>query len=743
MVPEKPAQSSKKEPMTGVIYKVAVPSPLRKSFDYTSTEAIADSCRVRVPFGNRKVVGVVLGAVEQSELPTGKLKPISEVIDRTPLIPANLFKLFIWAADYYQHPIGEALGAVFPARLRKGGDIPTAREPGWALSPHGKGLPADALKNAPRQQQLLNLLQTQGVVGRLQLEAAGLSSAIARELERKGLIEKTRVEPTTTAGSTAASEQSLPLYPQQQRAVAAITPETFGCYLLHGETGSGKTEVYLQAIRKLVEQRKQALLLVPEISLTPQTLDRFRRRFGNAIAALHSGLSDRERALAWEQARTGKASVVIGTRSAVFTPLARPGIIIVDEEHDGSFKQQDGYRYHARDLAVIRGQREGIPVVLGSATPSLESLHNCRQHRYRYLPLTGRAGSANHPEWQILDVKGMQLQQGLSEPLLQALDGTLEAGNQALVFLNRRGFAPTLTCQDCGWIANCHRCDARLTVHRNPNRLICHHCEHRPAFPSSCPFCHSARLAMLGQGTARTEAALQARFPKVPVLRIDRDSTRGKQAMSRMFEQVATGEPCILVGTQMLAKGHHFPEVTLVAIVDADAGLFSPDFRAAEKMSQLIVQVAGRAGRGSKPGRVILQSYHADHPFLQLLSQRGYTAISEQLLRERELAGLPPYAHMAVIRSESHQPADAEEFLRFARQTLEKLRKPQGNLNYLGPLPAPLEKRRGRYRYQLAITASERKTLNRLLFRLCQLLEGASISRKARWSVDVDPQDMS
>lgn len=725
-----------------VIYRIAVPSPLRRSFDYLAPTAaqttLGNGCRVRVPFGNRKVTGIVLGITTKSELPHSKLKTIDSIIDQTPLLPEALFELFVWAAHYYQHPIGDALASALPALLRKG-ENPPQGEFGWTLSNHGKGLPETALKNAPRQQQLLNLLQTHNSISAEQLKANGLNNTIARELEKKGLIEKTAL----VEAFQQPTESPLPLYPEQQQAVDAIDPARFACYLLHGATGSGKTEVYLQVIEKIIAMGQQALLLIPEISLTPQTLRRFQHRFGGSIAALHSGLTDRERALAWEQARSGRAAIIIGTRSAVFTPMARPGVIIVDEEHDGSFKQQDGYRYHARDLAVIRGQRENIPVVLGSATPSMESLHNCRQGRYHYLSITGRAGNARPPSWTTLDLKGKNLQQGLSEPLLQAIRETLQDGNQALVFLNRRGFAPTLTCHDCGWIASCNRCDARLTVHRNPDRTICHHCEYQPRFPRACPFCHSAKLALLGQGTARAEALLVSSFPDFPVLRIDRDSTRRKQAMSDMFTQVMSGRPCILVGTQMLAKGHHFPDVTLVAVVDADAGLFSPDFRAPEKMAQLIVQVAGRAGRGSKPGRVILQSYHAEHPFLQVLSNQGYHAFSEQLLDERRAATLPPFSHMAVLRAEANQPEAAEQLLKFARQTAETMHPPDHQLSYLGPLPSPMEKRRGRYRYQLCFNASARKLLNGIISRLCQTLESAPLTRKARWAVDIDPQDLT
>jgi len=745
------------------IYRVAVPSPLRRLFDYlppatqgkTNTDSshhnLLPGVRVIIPFGHRKVVGIVVSSTNKSDFPRSRLKAIDTVLDKEPLVPPHLFELYVWAARYYQHPIGDALISSLPSLLRKGQPIPTEEEKHWQLTELGKGLPETALKRAPKQQQILNLLQQQNTLNKDTVKRLVVSSSALKQLKEKNIIESVTRPVNNTPDNNQENllaEQPLKLYPEQQQALDGIELHGFNPYLLYGETGSGKTEVYLQAIEKILRYGKQALILIPEISLTPQTLSRFEQRFNCPIAVLHSGLTDRERALAWDAARTGQAPIVLGTRSAIFTPLKSPGLIIVDEEHDSSFKQQEGFRYSARDLAVIRAKKESIPLILGSATPSLESLYNCEQNRYTQLILSCRPGNAVQPSWQPVDIRKSNLSSGYSRELIEAITQTLAAGNQVLVFLNRRGFAPTLSCHECGWISNCHRCEARLTVHRNPNRLLCHHCEHMEPVPVACPFCHSQKLQCIGQGTERSEEILDALFPDTTIIRVDRDTTRRKHAMKEVLAQVNRGEPCILIGTQLLAKGHHFPNVTLVAILDADGGLFSPDFRAPEKMGQLITQVAGRSGRGEKPGTVILQSHHCDHPLIATLIHGGYKAFSQELIKERQLAQLPPYRHMALIRAEAVNSEAAIEFLKYCRQRSEHLL-PASNLpttnsvSYLGPLPAPMERRNGRFRHQFSITCAERATLQRLMSTLCQELEQSKLAKRVRWSVDIDPQDMT
>ena len=731
-----------------MFYQIAVPSPLRRTFDYLpptgSDRVLLPGVRVRVHFGRRQVVGLVVGHSETSEVASSKLKSVAEVLDAEPLLPEALFKQFRWAADYYQHPIGDALLSTLPVLLRKGDSLPQRNEQRWRLSLYGKGLPEGALKRAPRQQQLLTLLQQYDSVNRIQLDSGSIPRDALRNLQNKGLIESFEVspEPVTEPEENLLGEQPLSLYPAQQQVMDDIELHGYHSYLLEGETGSGKTEIYLQAIEKILRYGRQALVLVPEISLTPQTVRRFQSRFNRPLAVLHSGLTDRERLVAWDMARTGEAPIVIGTRSAIFTPLKAPGVIIVDEEHDQSFKQHEGFRYHARDLAVVRAHREQIPVIMGSATPALESLQNCTVGRYQKLVLKGRPGTAVAPHWQVLDIRNKPLSAGFSTELTKAIGGELKAGNQVLVFLNRRGFSPTLMCHDCGWTAECHRCDVRMTVHRGDNKLWCHHCDHQQRIPWQCPNCFSNQLQNLGQGTERGELELEMLFPSYPVIRVDRDTTRRKNSMQQVVKEIGRGDPCVLVGTQILAKGHHFPDVTLVAILDADGGLFSVDFRAAERMGQLITQVAGRSGRGDKPGRVILQTHYSDHPLIELLSQQGYKPFAEQLLSDRQLAQMPPYSYMALLRAEAGEPGDVEAFLRTARACAESIVPANNQCSYLGPFPAPMGKRSGRYRYQLILTFVHRQQLQQLLAVWCGQLAALPGAKKIRWSVDVDPQDM-
>lgn len=528
----------------------------------------------------------------------------------------------------------------------------------------------------------------------------------------------------------------------QQQAITAILNTTqFQPYLLDGITGSGKTEVYLQVIAELITQKKQALILVPEIGLTPQTVARFAERFAAPIVMLHSGLTDRERAQAWMQAKSGEAAIIIGTRSAIFTPLLNPGIIILDEEHDLSFKQQSGFRYSARDLALIRGQMENVPVILGSATPALESLHNTQRGRYERLCLPQRAGAALNPRMHLIDLRNQKLEEGLSPQLLQVMQQHLQMNNQVLLFLNRRGFAPTLLCHSCGWIAKCKRCDARLTVHQMPRQLFCHHCNGAHAVPTACGDCASKQLLTLGMGTQRLEQMLARYFPSVKVLRIDRDSTRRKHAMEDMLQSIQQGEAQILIGTQMLTKGHHFPDVTLVAIIDADSGLFSQDFRASERLGQLLIQVTGRAGRVKKLGEVYIQTHHPHHPLLQQLIVEGYNNFAQTLLLERQAAQLPPYTYLALLRAEAVTEAMPFTFLGEVANVVRALN--IDSIQLLGPIPAIMERKAGRYRAQLLINSSSRKELHQVCKKILPQLEKLTTARKVRWSLDIDPLEMS
>lgn len=721
---------------------VALPVPLRRLFHYLApTPAPAPGSRVRVQFAGRTLVGVVIADTDLCDFDASKVKPLEAVVDSQPLLPTKLLEFIRWAADYYHAPLGEALQAALPAALRQGSAAELKNDPSsqlWELTEEGQGLPSGALKRSRRQAELIEKLQQTGVCRWSELKDEGYSREALRALGDKKLIRPAR-EATSFRG-----EPPLTLNSEQQCALDAIGLDSFGIYLLDGTTGSGKTEVYLQAIARALanDPQAQALVLVPEIGLTPQTLARFRRRFGPSVCAVHSALNDTERLNNWLRASSGEARVIIGTRSAIFTPLANPALIIVDEEHDGSFKQQDGFRYSARDLAAVRAQKLNIPLLLGSATPSLEALHNARTGRYQHLRLTQRATANPTAPIEVIDSQSATEHQGLTPEALNAIEQHIGAGNQALVFLNRRGFAPVLQCRDCGHQLNCPHCDAKLTLHRNPYHLHCHHCDFQRPPAKRCESCQSPRLEPLGAGTERSEEYLSQTFPDTPVIRIDRDSTRNKGSLDALINKVHEGKPCILVGTQMLAKGHHFPKVTLVIILDIDSGLFSADFRGPERMGQLITQVAGRAGRADQPGQVLLQSQHGDHPLLQLLLNQGYGQFAQALLDERELTLMPPLAFLALLRADAPNPGAAMAFLQTARELAETLPS-EHQIQILGPLPALMEKRGKRFRYLLQFKALSRRGLSVYLGQLIGLLDQQKITRDTRWAIDIDPQEMS
>jgi primosomal protein N' (replication factor Y) len=559
----------------------------------------------------------------------------------------------------------------------------------------------------------------------------------ASSLKRRGLIEPIRL---TTSEPSRAHLAGPQLNVEQQRAVEAIAARLgeFAPILLDGITGSGKTEVYLTLIGQVIAQGRQALVLVPEIGLTPQALRRFRERLPGAVAVLHSGLSDGERTRAWLAAARGQVQVILGTRSAVFVPLPNAGLIVVDEEHDSSYKQHEGLRYNARDLAIVRAKALGVPIVLGTATPSLETLANVEAGRYQRLHLDARAGAARLPEFRCIDLRGKVLHDGLAPELIAGLRACLARGEQALIFRNRRGFAPVLHCHGCGWHATCARCDKALTWHRGAARMRCHHCGAEQRVPEKCPQCGNIHLAGLGLGTERLENSLAELFPHVPVVRIDRETTRRKHAFDELLGSIAPDQPGLLVGTQMLAKGHDLPNLTTVAIVGVDEGLFSIDFRASERLCQLIVQVSGRAGRALKPGTVWLQTHQPDHPLLRGLLRDGYAVAARALLAERRETGLPPYAHLALLRAESSALADVERFLQRALALSES---PDG-VSVLGPMPAPMPRRAGLHRGQLLLSADERSRLHAFLPGWLARVRESAEARRARWSLDVDPIDL-
>ena len=725
--------------------KVAVPSPLHRDFDYlppadTDPSHLKPGVRLRLPFGRRELVGVLLGTSQESEVPAAKLKAARRLLDDAPLVPADMLALARWAADYYRHPIGEVVQALLPVPLRQGKPARLPVTPLWCLNAMGHAADPKSLARAKRQQALHTLLLRHPAG----LEAAAIAeelpepAAALRALLKRGWLENASAErhaaDSTPVPVMAGTTQLNPAQRQAAEEIAAALP-SYRAFLLDGVTGSGKTEVYLEAIAAALGQGLQALVLLPEINLTPQTLARFRARFGQ-VAAFHSGLSEGERLATWLAARDGTAPVIVGTRSAAWLPLKSPGLFVVDEEHDASFKQHEGFRYSARDLAVVRAQRAKVPVVLGSATPSLESLHNSAKGRYTRLLLPERAGVARHPSMKLLDIRARPLVEGMSDLLLDAVKRHLAAEGQVLLFLNRRGYAPIFMCHDCGTPEACKRCDARMTLH-GTKRLVCHHCGAERPVPVRCGHCGSSAFGAIGQGTERVEQALMELFPEAGVARVDRDSTRRKGSMEKLLGEVQDGKRRLLVGTQMLAKGHDFPNVTLVGVLDADQGLFSADFRASERMAQLIIQVAGRAGRADKPGEVLIQTHQPDHPLLQHLVREGYGSFAQAALAERRLAGLPPYAALALLRAESPATAPPTAFLEAARDRLAGRR--ASGVTLLGPAPAPMERRAGRYRANLLLQASQRAPLQKLLAATLPELSELKQARKVRWSIDIDP----
>lgn len=725
--------------------RVAIPAPLRRCFDYLSPVAQPvppPGARVRAAFGRRQVVGVVTAVGVKPVVEVKRLRALSGIIDAEPLLDDHLRALAQWMAGYYQHPIGETYAAALPSLLRRGEPAQRSHTRVWRLSARGCELSAEDFKSAHRQREVWALLE-QNSTGLAETELRAIKGGVdaVKRMHGKGQVELLEVPALPVPGVSECPDAPL-LHDEQRQAVEALSDATgFSANLIEGVTGSGKTEVYLALAEQVLAQGKQVLVLVPEIGLTPQLVARFAGRLRSNLAVLHSGLNDRERLNAWLTARAGDAAVVLGTRSAVLTPLSRPGLIVVDEEHDPSYKQQDGLRYSARDVAVRRAQMLDIPVVLGSATPSLESLHNAKSGRYRHLRLKTRAGGASKPRMELLDVRTQPLVEGLSPMLLQRTQNHLEDGGQVLLFLNRRGYAPALVCHDCGWLAPCSRCDTGMTLHRGGRVMCCHHCGAQRPPPTVCDSCGGQQLLAVGEGTERVAGALRAQFPGVPMARFDRDSLTRKGSLEQRLAQVQNGTVRLLVGTQMLAKGHDFPELTLVGVVNADHGLFAADFRAFERMAQLVTQVAGRAGRGERAGEVLLQTHHPEHPLLNLLVGGGYHEFAKAALAERETGGLPPYGFLALLRAESPQPASPPAFLEAAARAAHTLAMPMVEL--WGPVPAPMERKAGRVRGHLLLRAEKRSDLHRLLRQWIPMLESLPLARRVRWSVDVDPQELS
>jgi primosomal protein N' (replication factor Y) len=726
------------------VVRVALATPLRQLFDYrTGEHDIQPGIRVRVPFGRQQRIGVVMATAEDSDVTAEKLKAVLEPLDEQPVFDAGLLQLLQWAAGYYHHPIGEVLTAAMPKALRLGADL-AAQEERWRLTAEGRdACAAGEPRRAPRQQAVLAALRA-GECSATQLRAQCGETwrSAARALAERGWIEAfaTDCAPTPAAATPPPYLAGPPLNDEQSAAAERIQSSLgqFGAFVLQGITGSGKTEVYLRVTEAALARGTGALVLVPEIGLTPQLVGRFRERFGIPMAVLHSGLTDHERLIAWREAYSGRARVVLGTRSAVFAPLAHLGVIIADEEHDASYKQQEGgFRYSARDLAVMRARGAAVPVVLGSATPAVETLHNVAQGRYTRLTLTRRAVQTVGPRLALIDLRAHAHTAGLSTPAVQAIERHLGAGGQILVFINRRGYAPTLLCTACGWVAPCKDCDARLTVHLHSRVLRCHHCGAEEPLPERCPQCGFA-VKPVGQGTERIEETLAQLFPGVPCVRFDRDVVRRRGDLEAAVQRITSGEGRILVGTQMVTKGHDFPNLTLVVVLNADQGLFSTDFRAPERLAQTIVQVAGRAGRGTRPGEVLIQTEFPDHPLLTGLLAEGYEGFARTALTERREAAWPPFSRLAAVRDSAHTAEAALQFLTEARTLAEQAH----GVRLLGPVPAAMARRAGRHHAQLLIESADRGALHRFLETWLVQLAALPSARRVRWALDVDPMEL-
>ena len=733
------------------IVSVAVPLPLRQPFDFLVPAGLAEivvGTRVRVPFGARKLIGIVVELKDRSSHPTEKLKPLLEVLDTETLFDSHLWATLQWISRYYLAPIGEVIDSAMPVKLRQGEQLAPASSKSWSLSETGRFSPIEELQRAPLQLAIIKRFMKDSTLSShdFKNESGSWRQAIQALLAKKWLVEQIKPPELKCLDHDAIGEpSSIKLNAEQQASVDTLAKladnHKFSCSLLHGVTGSGKTEVYFAVMQRVITRGRQVLMLVPEIGLTPQLIRRVQEAFMCPLVVMHSGLNNTERHHAWWYARRGDAKIIIGTRSAVFSSLPDLGLIIVDEEHDASFKQQDGVRYQARDVAIYRAKQHAIPIVLGSATPSLESYAHAQSGRYHGLRLNQRATEAALPIIDLFDTRRLPCTDGLSPPMLAAVSNTLDQGKQVMLFLNRRGYAPVLYCSACGHTSKCHRCDAHLTYHRHANKMRCHHCGFEGGAAKQCSNCQQLTMVEVGEGTQRVEDALSTRFPDARLLRIDRDTTRHKGELGELLEQARSGAADIILGTQLLTKGHDFPNVAMVGILGADQGLYSTDFRSSETLFQQIIQVAGRAGRRDSIGRVYIQTAFPDNPFFDWVRAHNFDGFAQFLMAERRSAGYPPFGFFALLRAESTHQVKALQFLRQAKADIV----PQPGVRTMDAIPAPMERRAGKYRAQLLICSEQRSALNATLQAWLQRIDGDHARHKpgaaVRWSLDVDPLD--
>ncbi|WGE84523.1 primosomal protein N' [Actinobacillus equuli subsp. equuli] len=731
---------------------MALPVPLHRYFDYLlpSFLSAVKGVRVEVPFGNQTKIGVVVDFPETSDVSEDKLKPIKAVLDLEPIFDDEIWTLLRWAARYYHAPIGEVAINALPVKLRNGDSTERSQPDYFAVTEAGRAaLLSGENKRAKKQQDLLaELAETANF---FEKPTACSQSAW------KGLLEKNYIEPVNVPFEPQHWQKKLQNRPlvnlqnrlvlnkQQTLVVSRLTVQNgFETFLLNGVTGSGKTEVYLQVIEEVLKRGEQVLVLVPEIGLTPQTVQRFKARFNVEIDVLHSNMNETERLNAWLRAKNGESAIVIGTRSALFSQFEKLGLIIIDEEHDSSFKQQDGWRYHARDLAILRAKNLHIPIILGSATPSLESVQNAQNGKFIELSLTARAGNAQQSKQQLIDLKTQRITAGLSDRLLAMMKQHLEQGNQVMLFLNRRGFAPVLLCHECGWMCECDACEKPYTYHQKQKILRCHHCSSQRVIPRQCGHCGSTNLITTGVGTEQLEQVLSEQFPTYQISRIDRDSTARKGALENHLNDIREGKSQILIGTQMLAKGHHFPNVTLVAIVNVDSALFSTDFRAEERLAQLYVQVAGRAGRAEKQGEVVLQTHYPEHPLLKTLLEQGYLAFAQEALKMRKVMGLPPFAAQVLLRATGKDNQQVVNLLQNLTAYFQQKSTELGlqDIQILPPFSAPMAKKAGHYRWLLLIQHRSRGVLQQLIDQFDLDKANLGLQNNIRLTLDIDPQEI-
>ena len=732
----------------------AIAIPLYRIFDYeimpidsmshdTTDGAVSHiGKRFRLPFGSGNKIGLCLNEIDDSSVTREKTKQVLECLDDEPVLSVHMMALAHWMSGYYLQPLGEVMFQCLPAHLRSGKSEKPEQVKYWHVHTRDVDLQDAIRRRSPKQfEMLLAIEQSSDGLNAAQLKQinSGWASLI-KALELKRAIRWDYFKPKST-GATLESPPKSSADQSQVLAQLGARLDVFSVHLLDGITGSGKTEVYFHLIQRQLAQRKQIIYLVPEIGLTSQLVDRVRRRFGEQFAISHSGLTNRQRYLAWQKFKNGDVNIMLGTRSSLFSQSDRLGLIIIDEEHDSSYKQVDGIRYHARDVAIKRAQMLNIPIVLGTATPSLESLHNCDREHYFYYQLSRRPTRHAPPKIELVDTSNVKLVSGCSPYLLKKIDWHLEQKGQVLLFLNRRGFAPVVMCHECDWQANCAHCDSKLTLHHRLNTLLCHHCGHRQSMPLACPKCQYADIKHYGIGTEQLEQGIRWRYPDTSIIRIDRDTIASREELAKRLAQIQSGEPCIIIGTQMIAKGHDYPAITLSAMLDADQALFSASYRASEQLVQMVFQVSGRSGRGEVKGEALLQTAYTDHPMMQLIVNQNYRDIATTILQERKMIGFPPYARVIMFRADAMTLSDAMEKLIEIKQVLQTSVHLK-QLNCIGPIPALMTRRIGRYRAQLCLFSEDVLKLRTALREAMPAVQMVRNTATVKWVIDVDSFDI-